>query len=100
MRRTFGVALGHTLVAWTSLSRGLERIQANEARMQQELEAHWDTVAEGAQTILRAAGVQPPMSSSNELTRGRRITQADYAAWVAQLNVGEPVRAVSVHSLR
>ncbi len=92
VRRTFGAAFGHTLVAWTSLVRGLERIHANEPRLHQDLEQHWDVVAEGAQTILRAAGVSYAYDQLKELTRGKQITRADYEAWVAQLDVGEQVR--------
>jgi adenylosuccinate lyase len=93
VRRTFGVALGHTLVAWTSLAAGLDRIQANEPRLRQDLENHWDAVAEGAQTILRAAGVPDAYEQLKELTRGKQMTKSDYEDWVARLNVGEDVRA-------
>ncbi len=92
VRRTFGSAFGHTLVAWTSLARGLERISANEPRLHQDLEQHWDVVAEGAQSILRAAGVSYAYDQLKELTRGRQISRTDYEAWVAQLDVGEQVR--------
>ncbi len=51
VRRTFGVALGHSLVAYASLVKALERVEANESAMRAELEAHWEIVAEGAQTI-------------------------------------------------
>ncbi len=92
VRRTFGVALGHTLVAWTSLVRGLDRVQANEPHLHEELDKHWDVVAEGAQTILRGAGVPYAYDQLKELTRGKQMTKADYEAWIAQLDVGERVR--------
>ena len=58
VRRTFGVALGHSLVAYASLVKGLERGDANESAMRAELEAHWEVIAEGAQTILPRGGCQ------------------------------------------
>lgn len=93
VRRTFGVALGHTLVAWTSLAAGLDRIQANEPRLRQDLENHWDAVAEGAQTILRAAGIPDAYEQLKELTRGKQMNKQEYEGWVARLNVSEDVRA-------
>jgi adenylosuccinate lyase len=74
------------------LTRGLDRIQANEDHMRQVLEEHWDVVSEGAQTILRAAGVPDAYEQLKERTRGKRMTRADYIAWVESLDVEENVR--------
>lgn len=86
VRRTFGVAFGHTLVAWQNLLRGLDKIEPNVAHMQQELENHWEIVSEGAQTILRAAGVNDAYEQLKTLTRGKAITREDYEKWVYSLN--------------
>lgn len=93
VRRTFGVAMGHTLLAWLNLTRGLARVQANEPKMRQDLEAHWEVVAEGAQTILRAAGTPDAYETLMSLTRGKALTRADYFAWIASLKVDDSVRA-------
>jgi adenylosuccinate lyase len=75
VRRSFGTAFGHTLVAWTSIARGLERVEGNEAAMRSALEAHWEVVAEGAQTILRAANIPSAYEQLKSLTRGKTITR-------------------------
>jgi len=93
VRRTFGVALGHTLIAYQSLTRGLGRVQANEAKLRADLETHWEVVAEGAQTILRAAGVGDAYETLKNLTRGKNLTAERYRAWVESLEVADPVRA-------
>jgi len=87
VRRTFGSALGHSLVAWTSLQRGLKRIAPDEEKLQAELNAHWEVVSEGAQTILRAAGKSDAYESLKAQTRGRVLTEADYKAWCDSLDV-------------
>lgn len=92
VRRTFGTALGHSLVAYASLARGLDRIEVNEARMKTDLENHWEVVAEGAQTILRAAGIINAYEQLKSLTRGRQVTEEGYHAWVEALNVDKSVR--------
>ncbi len=66
---------------------------ANEPRLRADLEAHWETVAEGAQTILRAAGVSEAYEQLKELTRGRTLTREDYLSWVEDLPVAADVRA-------
>jgi len=93
VRRSFGTALGHTLVAWTSISRGLERVEANEAGMRSNLEAHWEMVAEGAQTILRAADIPSAYEQLKSLTRGKEITRESYQAWVEALDVNENIKS-------
>lgn len=93
VRRSFGTALGHTLVAWTSIVRGLERVEGNEAGMRSVLEAHWEVVAEGAQTILRAANVSSAYEQLKSLTRGQSVTKESYQTWVEALEVGESVKS-------
>ena len=92
VRRTFGVALGHSLVAYASLAKALERVEANESAMRTELEAHWEIVAEGAQTILRAAGVSEAYNQLKSLARGKEITKETFNQWIENLSVEESVK--------
>ena len=92
VRRTFGTAFGHTLLAWTNLRQGMNRIAADEDRLKAELSAHWEVVSEGAQTILRAAGQADAYESLKSQTRGRVLTEDSYKAWANGLNVNEETR--------
>jgi len=92
VRRTFGTALGHTLVAWINLQRGLKIIAPDEQKLKAELNAHWEVISEGAQTILRAAGRVDAYESLKHLTRGRVLTEADYRSWVEALDLDEETR--------
>ncbi len=92
VRRTFGVAFGHALLAFINFARGLEQIQADEAKMRQDLEAHWEVIAEGIQTILRAAGVPNAYEALKTLTRGKSITSSEFDAWIASLAVDESLK--------
>jgi adenylosuccinate lyase len=71
--RNVGVALGHTLIAWSALGRGLARVEADAARMAADLADSWEVLAEVVQTALRAAGVPEGYERLKELTRGRAI---------------------------
>ncbi|MCJ7435079.1 MAG: adenylosuccinate lyase [Anaerolineales bacterium] len=93
VRRTFGVALGHTLLAWVNLVRGMKRIAADEQKIRADLDSHWEVVSEGAQTILRAAGRSDAYESLKQQTRGRVLTESDYRFWVEALDVDESTRA-------
>ena len=93
VRRTFGSALGHSLLAWSNFQRGLKRIAPDEERLKAELNAHWEVVSEGAQTILRAAGKSDAYESLKEQTRGQVLTEADYKAWCDSIEVDDVTRA-------
>jgi len=92
VRRTFGVALGHTLLAWNNLTRGMGRVEADEGKIRQELNDHWEVVSEGAQTILRAAGRDDAYESLKSQTRGRVLNETSYRQWVESLDVDEETR--------
>ncbi len=93
VRRTFGTALGHTLVAWNNLERGLKRVAPDEEKLKAELNAHWEVISEGAQTILRAAGKPDAYESLKDQTRGRVLTEADYKSWCNSIKVDDETRA-------
>ena len=88
--RNMGVAFGYALVAYTSLAEGLERVSFNRALAKAQLARHPEVLAEGIQTILRAAGQEKPYEQLKALTRGRAITQEDLQVFIENLQV-EPV---------
>ena len=92
VRRTFGSALGHSLLAWINFQRGLKRIAPDEEKLTAELNAHWEVVSEGAQTVLRAAGKSDAYESLKEQTRGRVLTESDFKVWCESIDVDEATR--------
>ena len=80
-------------MAWNNLTRGMSRIAADEEKLKADLDAHWEVVSEGAQTILRAAGRGDAYESLKRQTRGRVLTEADYRSWLEAIEVGDEVRA-------
>jgi adenylosuccinate lyase len=83
--RNLGVALGHVLVAWKSLQRGLGKIDADPARIGADLEQAWEVLGEAVQTALRAAGVPNGYELLKDFTRGRKIDRQAYLEFVAKL---------------
>jgi len=91
--RNLGVALAHALIAWSALGRGLAKIDADRKRMAADLDAAWEVLAEAVQTVLRAAGVPGGYERLRELTRGRAIDAAAFAAFVETLPLAQSERA-------
>jgi adenylosuccinate lyase len=83
--RNLGVALGHTLIAWNALGRGLARVEADAARMRDDLAHAWEVLGEAVQTALRAAGVPGGYELLKDLTRGREIDARALAQFIDTL---------------
>ncbi len=54
--RNIGIALGHTLIAWRSIHRGLSHLKLNERILADDLEAHPQVLGEAVSTVLRRYG--------------------------------------------
>lgn len=67
--RNIGVPFGHSLIAWESILRGLNKLIVHEAKIAADLEDNWMVVAEGIQTVLRREGYPQPYEALKNLTR-------------------------------
>jgi adenylosuccinate lyase len=91
--RNLGVALGHTLIAWNSLGRGLTKIEADPERMTTDLAGSWEVLGEAVQTLLRAAGVPGGYEKLKAFTRARAIDEASFRAFIDTLPLSAAERA-------
>ena len=91
--RNMGVAFGYALLGYDSCLRGLDKLQANPARMAHDLEDSWDVLAEAVQTVMRAHRVPGSYEKLKELTRGKGgITREDLQAFLRTLPIPEEAR--------
>ena len=92
--RNIGVPVAHTLIAVTSLLKGLKRLILNEEALRSDLEKNWAVVAEAIQTILRREGYPEPYEALKALTRTHdRIDRNTIARFVETLDISEGVKA-------
>jgi adenylosuccinate lyase len=71
--RSLGTALGHALIAFESMRRGLGKLELDRARLADELERAPEVLAEAVQTVMRRYGLPEPYEQLKALTRGRGI---------------------------
>jgi adenylosuccinate lyase len=83
--RNLGVALGHTLIAWRALGRGLDKVAADPARIAADIDGAWEVLGEAVQTVLRAAGVPEGYERLKDFTRGRAIDAHALATFIDTL---------------
>jgi len=85
--RNLGVALGHSLLAFDSCLKGLSKLEVNPQRLQEDLDASWEVLAEPIQTVMRRYGLPEPYEKLKALTRGRGINEESLRDFVSGLSL-------------
>lgn len=91
--RNIGVAIGHSLLAFQSLCKGLDKIEPNRALLQAELDQHWEILAEAVQTIMRRYNLEQPYEQLKTFTRGKRIDQQMLQSFIKGLALPDEIKA-------
>ena len=92
--RNVGVPFGHTLIAFASTLKGLNKLLLNEEAFKQDLENNWAVVAEAIQTILRREAYANPYEALKGLTRTNSvINQKSIADFIDTLEVSDTIKA-------
>jgi adenylosuccinate lyase len=90
--RNIGVGFGYTLLAYDSCLRGLNKLEANPARMVEDLDQNWEVLAEPVQTVMRRYGIENPYEQLKELTRGKGISQAALREFIQGLAIPQDAK--------
>ncbi|GGE43243.1 adenylosuccinate lyase [Psychroflexus planctonicus] len=91
--RNVGVPFAHSLIAFQSTLKGLNKLLLNEEKITQDLNAQWAVVAEAIQTILRRENYPNPYEALKELTRiNTGITEKSIQDFISTLEVSEEIK--------
>ena len=91
--RNVGVPFGHTIIAFTSTLKGLNKLLLNKVKFEQDLENNWAVVAEAIQTILRREAYPNPYEALKGLTRtNEKINQISIANFIDTLDVSSAIK--------
>ncbi|MFM7511528.1 MAG: adenylosuccinate lyase [Bacteroidota bacterium] len=91
--RNIGVPVAHTLIAFRSIEKGLNKLLLNDAKIYSDLDNNWAVVAEAIQTILRREKYPNPYEALKELTRGKqKIDQKTLHQFIDKLAVSTAVK--------
>ena len=91
--RNMGVAIGYSVLAYDSLTRGLDKLELNEARLAEDLDSAWEVLAEPIQTVMRRHGLPDPYDQLKKFTRGQPMTRELIQGFVAALDLPEDDKA-------
>lgn len=91
--RNIGVPLAHTLIAFQSTLKGLNKLIINKEAIEEDLEKNWAVVAEAIQTILRREGYPKPYETLKALTRtNKTVTRESIAQFIDTLSIPEKLK--------
>jgi adenylosuccinate lyase len=91
--RNIGVPLAHSFIAVNSLLKGLSKIEINKDKIIEDLDKHWEIIAEGVQTILRREGFSEPYELMKNFTRGKLpVNQQVFLDFIENLNVDDKIK--------
>lgn len=101
--RNIGVPFAHTIIAFRSIEKGLNKLIINDAKIYEDLEDNWAVVAEAIQTILRRENYPNPYEALKELTRGKaHIDKKTIHRFIDNLKIKESIkkelRKISPHN--
>ncbi len=101
--RNVGVPFGHSLVALSSIHKGLDKLIINPEAIRKDLDANWAVIAEGIQTILRREGYPKPYEALRDLTRTHeRMDREHIHRFIDGLDLSaalkEELKALSPHN--
>ena len=85
--RNVGVAIGHSMLSFTSLSAGLKKLDLDPARVAEDLDKAWEVLAEAVQTVMRAHGIPDAYEQLKAYTRGRPMDETSMRAFVQTLTI-------------
>lgn len=92
--RNVGVPFAHTIIAFQSTLKGLNKLLLNREKFEQDLENNWAVVAEAIQTILRREGYPNPYEALKGLTRtNEKINQRSIANFIDTLEISDTIKS-------
>ena len=92
--RNMGVGIGYTILGLVAHLRGLNKLEANPAALNADLNATWELLAEPIQTVMRRYAVPNAYEQLKDLTRGKEgITPESLQAFIQQLAIPDTAKA-------
>jgi adenylosuccinate lyase len=85
--RNLGVAVGHGVLAYDSIARGMAKLGIGTAAIDADLDAAWEVLAEPVQTVMRRHCIANPYEQLKALTRGKAITRDALHAFIRGLAI-------------
>jgi adenylosuccinate lyase len=91
--RNLGVGLAHSAIAYDAALKGIAKLEMNEQRLADDLDASWEVLGEAIQTVMRRYGIDEPYEKLKALTRGKGIDRERLQTFIDTLDMPESAKA-------
>ncbi|WP_217473857.1 adenylosuccinate lyase [Stutzerimonas stutzeri] len=91
--RNLGVGIAHSVIAYEASLKGIGKLELNEARLAEDLDACWEVLAEPIQTVMRRYAIENPYEKLKELTRGKGISPEALQTFIDGLEIPAEAKA-------
>ena len=85
--RNIGSCFAYTLIALSSLIKGLNKLQINKKVINQDLENAWEVLTEAIQTVMRKHHIESGYEVMKKISRGKNIKKEDLHAIINSLDI-------------
>jgi adenylosuccinate lyase len=83
--RNIGVAIGHAVLSFKSLTAGLAKLELDQGRVAEDLDRAWEVLAEAVQTVMRAQGIPDAYDKLKAFSRGRPVDEGALREFIGSL---------------
>ena len=91
--RNIGVPISHTLIAFKSTIKGINKLIVNETKIKKDLDDNWAVIAEAIQTILRRINYPDPYEALKDLTRtNEKIDKNSIHKFIDSLKIEKSIK--------
>ena len=85
--RNIGSCFAYTLIALSSLIKGLNKLEVNEKVINQDLENAWQVLTEAIQTVMRKHHMEGGNEVMKKISRGKNIEKEDLHSIINSLDI-------------
>jgi len=85
--RNIGSCFAYTLIALSSLIKGINKLEVNKEVINQDLENAWEVLTEAIQTVMRKYHIKDGYEIMKKISRGKTIEKKDLHAIINTLDI-------------
>lgn len=87
--RNIGSAIAYSIIAYDSFITGIRKLKVNEVQLLEDLDKHWEILAEPIHTIMCKYGIRNAYDQLKILTKGKKINSAIIHSYINSLTIPE-----------
>ncbi len=92
--RNIGSVTGYAVIAYQSLQKGLGKLIPNAELLKNELDQHWEILAEPIQTMMRRYGINDAYEQLKYFSRGEKISKEQTHQFIEQLTIPDEAKKI------